>query len=120
MSVQSDEFSEVLAGGLQIALIKRGKTTTIALQGEWDLAERPAVDQAIRAAFADRPEQIVLDLSRLSFIDSTGIHGTVALAQRSAALNVRMAIVRGPRGVQRVFEVCQLTARLPFIDTSRN
>jgi anti-sigma B factor antagonist len=90
--------------------------TTIALHGEWDLAAGPAVDQAVRDALAAEPGQIVLDLNGLRFIDAFGLHGTVAIAERCAAVSVRLTIVRGPRAVQRVFEVCGLTERLPFSD----
>jgi anti-anti-sigma factor len=117
-NVERDEYSGILAEGPQVTVAKRGTTATITLRGEWDLAMRAAADQAIREALADQPALVLLDLSQLSFIDSTGIQATVALAQRSAAQNTRLAIVRGPRAVQRVFEVCQLTEQLPFIDHS--
>lgn len=117
-SVQHDEFSVVLAGSLRIEVTKALTTTTIALRGEWDLSASRAADQAIHEALADRPELLVLDLSGLSFIDSSGIHRTLALVQGSSDLGIRLAIVRGPRAVQRVFEVCQLIDRLPFLSTS--
>jgi anti-anti-sigma factor len=115
-NAESGEFSEVLAGELRIAVAKRGTMTTIALHGEWDLAAGPAVEQVVRDALADAPAQIVLDLNRLRFIDAFGLHGTVAIAEQCAAVSVRLRIVRGPRAVQRVFEVCGLTERLPFSD----
>jgi anti-anti-sigma factor len=118
VSVQHDEFSVVLAGSLRIEVTKGLTTTTIALRGEWDLSASRAADEAVHDALADRPELLVLDLSGLSFIDSSGIHRTVALVRGSADLGIRLVIVRGPRAVQRVFEVCQLTERLPFLSTS--
>lgn len=119
-SVRSEEFSdsETLAGGLRIEVIKRVTTTTVALWGEWDFGARATAEQVFRGALAGQPEHLVLDLRNLSFMDASGVHSTVDLARRSAALNVRLAIVGGPEAVQRVFDVCQLTECLPFMTTS--
>jgi anti-anti-sigma factor len=117
-SVQSD-LPDVIAGRLGILVSVRGATTTIALRGEWDLAHQQATRQAIRRALASQPDRLVPDLSRLSFIDSSGVHPTVDLARRSARLNIRLVIVHGPRPVQRIFEICHLTEVLPFTTTGR-
>ncbi len=63
-----------------------------------------------------RPERVVLDLSRLDFIDSSGLHATIELAHRLAAQDIGLVIVPGCRAVQRLFEITGLTERLPFID----
>jgi anti-anti-sigma regulatory factor len=47
-------------------------------------------------------------------MDSTGVHLTIDLARRAAGLKIQLMIVDGPRAVQRVFEIAQLTERLPF------
>jgi anti-anti-sigma factor len=73
---------------------------------------------AISQALEPRPECLVLDLSQLTFIDSSGIHTAIELAKRTRAENVRMVIVPGPRQVQRVFEICGLTDVLPFLQRS--
>ena len=58
----------------------------------------------------------MLDLSRLAFIDSSGVHATVELARRSIAQNVRLVIIPGPPGVHRVFELTGLAGQLPFLE----
>ncbi len=105
---------EELVRGLRIVVREPGTTTTIALEGKWDIAERRAPRQALRTALERRPECLVLDLSGLSFMDSTGVHGTIEAARWSSRLNVRLVIVPGPPTVQRIFEICQLTQTLPF------
>lgn len=114
MSVQT-ELTSVNGDALQITATERGDTTTIGLAGEWDLAGQEATRAAFHRALADRSDRLVLDLSRLSFIDSTGIHMTIDLAVRTRRLGVQLTIVPGPRAVHRVFEVCELTERLPFV-----
>jgi anti-sigma B factor antagonist len=102
--------------GLRVRVREQGTTIAIEMAGEWDLAGRDHARHAIVRALAGRPECVLLDLSRLEFIDSSGLHAAIELAQRSAAQNVRLVIIPGPRAVQRVFEITGLLERLPFID----
>jgi anti-sigma B factor antagonist len=101
--------------GLRIVVNQRGTTVSIELEGECDLAAREAMHDTINAVLARDPGCVVLDLSRLSFIDSSGIHLVVELAQRSKPRRIHLVIFPGPRAVQRPFELCGLGQRLPFI-----
>lgn len=109
---------DVLGGELRIAVSETSAATRIELEGEWDLAKQLATRQAIGRALAPRPECLVLDLSRLSFIDSTGVHAVIGLARRTQRLGVRLRIVPGPKAVQRIFEICHLTDHLPFMEAA--
>jgi anti-anti-sigma factor len=110
------ELADALHVGLRITVSEHGAQTTLALDGEWDLGEEEITRHAIRAALARQPARLVLDLSRLTFIDSSGIHILVGLFRRTGHRGIELAIVPGPPAVQRVFEICELTARLPFTD----
>jgi anti-sigma B factor antagonist len=94
----------------------QGATTTIEFVGEWDLAQRDATTAAIAQALAGRPACLVLDLTRLSFIDSTGVHGLMNARKRCAEQGAQLVILPGPPAVQHVFEVCGLIGLLPFSD----
>jgi anti-sigma B factor antagonist len=112
VSVQTDP-SDALLVGLRIAL-SEGSSTTIKLDGEWDLAGQEAARRTVRHALACQPARLVLDLSGLTFIDSSGIHAVIELVKRAARLKIELAIIPGPAAVQRIFDVCGLTAHLPF------
>ncbi len=101
---------------LEIVVREQGTTTAIELHGEWDLAGLRSVRQAISRVLDDVPECIVLDLSQLRFIDSTGLHAAIELTRRAAAQNTRLVIIPGPEPVQRTFEITGLLERLPFVD----
>jgi anti-sigma B factor antagonist len=103
--------------GLRVVLSQIGATTTIGLEGEWDLATQISARHAVGRALACRPECLVLDLSRVSFIDASAVHAVISLARRTERLDVRFLIVPGPNAVQRIFEILHLVDRLPF--TSR-
>jgi anti-anti-sigma factor len=100
---------------LKIAVRANGTTTELVVCGEWDLAQQLRARKAISAALDRCPECVVLDLSGLSFIDSSGIHNTIELHRRCVQQGIHLVIISGPRAVQRPFEICGLTDRLPFL-----
>jgi anti-anti-sigma factor len=106
---------EEVPAQLGIAISAQGTTTTISLRGEWDLAQESAMRNVVNDVLERGPDCVVLDLSCLSFIDSTGIHGILELRKRSAQQHTHLVIVPGPRAVQRVFELTGLTDVLPFL-----
>jgi anti-anti-sigma factor len=57
------------------ASVNRGDgVATVVVAGEVDVASGPAVDEAIRAAIAtDGVETVLVDLSAVRFLDSSGI-----------------------------------------------
>jgi anti-sigma B factor antagonist len=116
MAVNRDTVPLEAPAQLEIATREQGTTFAIELAGELDLAGAPAARQAMASALTRRPECVVLDLSQLAFIDSSGLHATIYLAQRSAAQNIQLVIIPGARAIQRVFEITGLTEQLPFID----
>ena len=88
----------------------------IALDGELDLAGAERVTQELRSAEASDARRIILDLSNLEFIESSGIRLIVAAGARSRMDGARLALIRGPRSVHRVFELTAVAERLPFVE----
>ena len=110
----SDPSLRGLVRELDIAVESRPGRVIVAVAGEWDLAAHPRVSAALREALDQRPTRLVLDLSRLTFIDSSGLHATVALHEQTRAQDAALEIVPGPPAVQRPFAICRLTESLPF------
>jgi anti-anti-sigma factor len=100
--------------GLRIVTREHGATTTIAFQGEWDLAQRQRSREAVHLALRRRPECLVFDLGELEFIDSSGLNVLVDAHRRCTAIDTRLVIIPGPRAVQRAFELCGLKEILTF------
>lgn len=109
------DLPDLDTGTLRVMVSEWGARTTVGFEGEWDLSEQEKVRDSFRRALARQPDCLVVDFSRLSFIDSSGVHVTTELARRTARLNIELEIIPGPRAVQRIFEICHLTERLPFI-----
>ena len=93
-----------------------GSTHVIALFGELDLAAADGVERELRRVEATDASLIVVDLSGLTFMDSTGARLVWQADVRSRAGANRLRLRRGPRAVQRVFEISGVVDLLPFTD----
>ena len=118
MAVDAQTDFDDLLGGLSIVVSQQGATTTIALDGEWDLVQRDKTHDAVQSALARQPDRVVLDLRRLTFMDSTGIHGVLELARQAARKKIQLVVIPGPRAVQRVFEIRQLSEFLTIVNAA--
>jgi anti-sigma B factor antagonist len=67
---------------LAIESARDGDSVTIALSGELDLASVEGLDQAIRDCEESDIGGIIIDLSGLSFIDSTGLSALLGARKR--------------------------------------
>ena len=83
------------------------------LDGELDLATVPVAEQAI-SRVAENVKTLVLDLRKLSFLDSSGLR--LILSTDEAVESRRVVIVRGPAQVDRVFDLTGTGARLDIVD----
>jgi anti-anti-sigma factor len=96
-----------------------GEVAVVALTGELDVAGSSLLEHEIDRISADHsPSALVLDLSELDFMDSTGLRLVVMADQRSREDGRRFALVRGKEDVQRVFEITRMTDRLEFLDSA--
>jgi anti-sigma B factor antagonist len=85
-------------------------------RGELDLATAPALQTEIERAEASDAREIVLDMSGLDSIDSTGIWVLIRAARRSRMSGDRLRFLRGTGQIERVMVLCRLHERLPFKD----
>jgi anti-sigma B factor antagonist len=88
----------------------------VILSGDLDLSTAKQAEQAIEEAERGA-KLIVIDLRRLSFMDSTGLRVIVSADKRAKRSGRRAVIVQGPSAVRRVFEITRLGERLEIVDT---
>ena len=81
-------------------------TTMLNLSGELDIATVPEL-RRVATAELDRPEcrRMVLELSELNFLDSTGIGCWVEIRAHAVAQDKRLSISSVPLTVQRILEI---------------
>ena len=94
---------------------RAGDAVVVIPAGEIDLATVDDVEAEIDAARREA-RQIVLDLRAVSFIDSAGLRLVIAQSRALAEAGGELAVVRGPREVQRVFDLVGLDGRMTMLD----
>jgi anti-sigma B factor antagonist len=87
---------------LVTSLDRDADTVTVALHGEVDVATVDQVRVALADAIAAKPRHIVVDLSDLSFIDSTGLGALVFGFQRCRDAGIAFRLARPTRGVRQI------------------
>jgi anti-anti-sigma factor len=88
-------------------------TETVALEGELDFETAFDVEMRLENAI-HRSKEVVVDLSALEFIDSTGIRTLLEAHRLAQRDGVRLRLLPGGPPIQRVFEVAGLLDELPF------
>jgi anti-sigma B factor antagonist len=88
-------------------------TETVALEGELDFETAFDVEMRLEEAIRTADE-VVVDLSRLEFIDSTGIRALLEATRAAEREGTKLRVMPGPPPVQRVFETAGLLDTLPF------
>lgn len=101
---------------LEVETQQRDGLAHVVLRGELDLSTVNKVQEELRRVEADAPAVVVLDLSKLTFLDSTGLRCLVTADQRARDADRRVVLVRGPDPVQRVFSITRLEERLEMVD----
>ena len=91
---------------------RRDGAAIVRPRGELDLGTVETLHAALDG-ITNAPK-LVLDLRRLSFIDSTGVHLLVALDQRAQRDGLQLTLIAPPDPVRRVIELCGLDEALPF------
>src|ERR1700735_5685046 len=102
---------------LSVRETNAGGVHRLTLVGELDLATAPLLESAFAAVLReDDAEMIVVDLSELSFMDSTGIH--LLIRMHAACGNVdRLRVINGPHAVERLLDLTGVRALLPIISS---
>jgi anti-sigma B factor antagonist len=87
----------------------------LVLSGELDMAAIPALHCTLGEASSEL-ECLVVDMSGLTFLDSTGIHFLLDVQSRAERDGWILRVVPGPPQVQRVLEIAGVAELLPWAD----
>ena len=100
--------------GLDVS--ERGGATIVAARGELDMATAPRLRDLVIARLTAGDTSIVLDLSEVEFLDSTGLGTLVAILKRARSLDARLALVVTRPRIMKVFELTALTTAFAIHD----
>jgi anti-sigma B factor antagonist len=113
---QSRAERRIELGHLTVRSHREGRVHTIALTGEMDLSNAGEVERELLRAEDTDAATILVDLSGLQFMDSTGIRLLISADARSRADSDRLRLTRPPAQVFRVLCIAGIDELLPFDD----
>jgi len=92
-----------------------GEHVRIVTAGELDLATSPQLEQEMRAVLARGAKRVTIDMTKLTFVDSSGLRVLIGLYERSTQDGWELALTPPSEQARAVFRISGAEEHLPFI-----
>jgi anti-sigma B factor antagonist len=100
--------------------VSRGGTAEVLLTGELDISTYEVAREQVAEAERACPALLIIDLTALDFVDSTGVRLILLADQRAREDGRRLAIRLGDGLARRVFAALGLLDRFDVLDARPN
>jgi anti-sigma B factor antagonist len=119
VETESFDAETILETPFSCAVQRRGPTAEILLEGELDLAAKPTLEDAIITALGTGPiETVIVDMTRVSFADSTTMTWLVRADARTTSAGGRLVAVAGPGPVLEVLHMTGIDEHVTLVQAS--
>ena len=78
----------------------------VSLVGEVDLATAGTLARVLDELIGDRPSELIVDLARVSFLDSTGIHCLLSASRNATGAGCTLVVRNPSPSIERIFTIC--------------
>lgn len=102
---------------LELATRRVGEHVVVAATGEIDNVSAPALREALVAALDEGAPQVVVDLTGVEFLDSSGLGALVGVNKHAQRTSARVAVVCPQPHLRRLFEISRLDEVLQVFDS---
>jgi len=89
-------------------VLRQDRANVLAIEGDIDLHVSPAVTESLNAMIKKKPERIVIDLSRVTYIDSAGIAVLILAMQEVEAYGGKFFLSGLQETLRSIFETSRL------------
>ena len=100
--------------GLSVRDVGSADRHRLVLEGELDIASAPILEEAITGLCENDISSIVLDLTQLTFMDSTGLRAILAADKLCNGNGHALSLAGANGAVQRLFELTGVSGALSF------
>jgi anti-sigma B factor antagonist len=94
-----------------------GRCHTLILRGELDLTAADYLEAVVFGLFVDGISGIAVNLSRLTFIDASGLRALLSIHELCEQEGYEFSVTRPQGQVQRLFQLTGAAEELPFEST---
>ena len=88
--------------------LRQDRANVLAIEGDIDLHVSPAITESLNAMIKKKPERIVIDLSRATYIDSAGIAVLILAMQQVEAYGGKFFLSGLQETLRLIFETSRL------------
>jgi anti-sigma B factor antagonist len=107
-----DELADLLTVARETA--DGGRDVRLRLVGEMDMSTVPVFEQAFTSAVDQAPDRLIIDLSGVQFMDSSGLNALIRARNFMDDHDVDLVISGVSEQVRRLFEISGLTSAFMF------
>jgi anti-sigma B factor antagonist len=93
-----------------------GKTAVVEVTGDIDLHRSTALQQGLLGLLDEQPTKVVVDLSGVPYMDSSGVASLVKLLSRTRKLGVGLVLLAPTAKVRSILEITRLTSVFTITD----
>jgi anti-sigma B factor antagonist len=94
---------------LSVKVEGSGSRVFVQLKGELDISTAPLLQTTLADVLGDTPEEIVLNLADVSYVDSTGLSLFITATKRARAQGGKLVLQNPQESTQRLLEITNLT-----------
>jgi anti-sigma B factor antagonist len=91
-----------------VPMPSKDRPNVLPLEGEIDLHVSPSLTAALNRMIDKKPKQLVVDLSRVAYIDSAGLAALIEGMQKVEAYGGQFALADLQETVRSIFEIARL------------
>jgi anti-sigma B factor antagonist len=95
-------------GEIRVEVVREGDTVVVSPEGDVDLSRSPTLRNALREAQGPKPRRVIVDLSLVEYMDSSGVATLVEAFQIARRNGSRMVLCGLTDRVRSIFEIARL------------
>lgn len=102
-------------GQFDVSVASGDGSHTLSLRGELDIATADQLTDALATVTPAAGERLVIDLTEVGFMDSTGLRVLIATNRQAQAAGYELVIVTGESPAKRVLELTRMDEHMRVV-----
>ena len=99
------------------AIRNHDQDVIIELAGEIDMKCSAKIKSKFKEVFRNKPHTVIVDMTKVSFMDSSGLAVLVGALKQSRINNGELKLAGLTKDVKAIFEICRLETIFQIFDT---